>query len=186
VVCILAVELYNLFPHLKHHFLSIPLAFLKKISLVPVVFTMAARSLSLWNRIHSVTINAKKTGAIFSIDTDQEIIKDHGVEVQGLYMCLLSCALGHAYFNTNRMQFIVSISKALNKKPVGDVNAKKPDAKKANPFLPCEPDLFVQEICGTHNLVLNKFNVVDYHLILATVDFQHQSEPLNAKDFTAL
>lgn len=46
--------------------------------------------------------------------------------------------------------------------------------------------MFVEEILGTHNLVLNKFNVVDHHLILATTDFQHQSEPLNAKDLAAL
>jgi len=123
---------------------------------------MAVRSLSLWDKVRSVTQKAKSVGGIFTIDTDQEIIKDHGVE------------------------FIISISKALNKKPAGDISQKKPDAKTFNPFLPCDPDLLVQEICGTHNLVLNKFNVVDYHLILATVDFQLQSEPLNVKDLTAL
>jgi len=85
-----------------------------------------------------------------------------------------------------RYKFIISVSTALNKKPAGEVNATKSAEIKRNPFLPPEPDLFVEEILGTHNLVLNKFNVVDHHLILATKDFQHQSEPLNSKDFAAL
>jgi len=115
----------------------------------------------LWEKVASTSIQAKRAGAIISIDTTQEFIKDHGIK------------------------FIVSVSKALNKKPIGDVTAPTKSEVKKNPFLPCEPDLFVQEINGTHNLVLNKFNVVENHVILATVDFQRQSEPLNEQDFAA-
>jgi len=34
--------------------------------------------------------------------------------------------------------------------------------------------------------LLNKYNVVDYHLILATEDFQPQTDPLTESDFAAL
>jgi ATP adenylyltransferase/5',5'''-P-1,P-4-tetraphosphate phosphorylase II len=55
-----------------------------------------------------------------------------------------------------------------------------------NPFLPYDPTMFVAEINGTHNLLLNKYNVVDYHMVLATKDFQPQTDPLNEIDLAAL
>lgn len=83
------------------------------------------------------------------------------------------------------VKFIISVAKSLEKKPVADVSAKQ-HVVTENPFLPCEPDLFVCTVMDTHNLVLNKFNVVDHHLILATKDFEPQSEGLKLKDMTAL
>eukprot|EP01133_Synstelium_polycarpum_P017682 gene17682-21081_t len=55
-----------------------------------------------------------------------------------------------------------------------------------DPFSPCDKDLFVCDLFGTHNLVLNKFNVSTYHSIIATTDFQDQTERLNQKDFRAI
>ncbi|CAI5711185.1 hypothetical protein KXD40_001498 [Peronospora effusa] len=49
-----------------------------------------------------------------------------------------------------------------------------------------EQDLFVTQLHGTHNLVLNKFSIVDEHVVLATVEFAPQEEPLRATDFRAM
>jgi ATP adenylyltransferase len=55
-----------------------------------------------------------------------------------------------------------------------------------NPFLPPEPELTVGEISATHLAVLNKFNVVQHHLLIVTRDFEHQETLLTQADFEAL
>ena len=55
-----------------------------------------------------------------------------------------------------------------------------------NPFLPYDADLFVADITDTHVALLNKFNVVDLHLLLVTRDFVDQESPLEHADFLAL
>jgi ATP adenylyltransferase len=54
-----------------------------------------------------------------------------------------------------------------------------------NPFLPPEPELFVADLSETHLCVLNKFNVVDHHLVIVTRAFEHQDTPLTERDFEA-
>lgn len=49
-----------------------------------------------------------------------------------------------------------------------------------------EQDLFVTQLHGTHNLVLNKFNVADEHVVLPTIEFAPQEQPLDAADFRAM
>ncbi|RLN38043.1 hypothetical protein BBJ28_00001089 [Nothophytophthora sp. Chile5] len=49
-----------------------------------------------------------------------------------------------------------------------------------------EEELFVTRLHDSHNLVLNKFNVVDEHVVLPTIEFAPQEEPLTAADFRAL
>jgi len=55
-----------------------------------------------------------------------------------------------------------------------------------NPFLPYEKNLFVSDVLETHLCVLNKFNVVDDHLLIITRDFEDQESLLNQQDFLAL
>ena len=55
-----------------------------------------------------------------------------------------------------------------------------------NPFLPPEPALTVGPISDTHVCVLNKFNVVDLHLLFVTCAYEDQQEPLTLADFDAL
>jgi ATP adenylyltransferase len=55
-----------------------------------------------------------------------------------------------------------------------------------NPFLPPEPELTVADITPTHLAVLNKFNVVENHLLIVTRDFEHQEHLLTLEDFNAL
>lgn len=54
-----------------------------------------------------------------------------------------------------------------------------------NPFLPYDEDLFVASASDSHVALLNKFNVVDHHLLLVTRVFEEQSSPLTLADFQA-
>lgn len=56
----------------------------------------------------------------------------------------------------------------------------------ANPFLPPEPDLLVAQVSASHVAVLNKFNVMERHLLLVTRRFVHQETWLAREDFEAL
>jgi len=56
----------------------------------------------------------------------------------------------------------------------------------ADPFLRPEKDLTVADITDTHVAVLNKFNVVDHHLLIVTRRFEDQDSLLTLLDFEAL
>jgi ATP adenylyltransferase len=55
-----------------------------------------------------------------------------------------------------------------------------------NPFLPYDEQLFVADIPPRHVCLLNKFNVVQRHLLLITREFRPQTSLLDWEDFTAL
>lgn len=55
-----------------------------------------------------------------------------------------------------------------------------------NPFLPPEPELTVAELGAAHLVVLNKFPVIDRHLLIVTRAFEDQRAPLTQADFDAL
>ena len=55
-----------------------------------------------------------------------------------------------------------------------------------DPFLPYEPEMFVADISPTHVCLLNKFNVIDHHLLVVTRAFEEQDAAINAADFAAL
>jgi ATP adenylyltransferase len=77
--------------------------------------------------------------------------------------------------------FQVRILESLARKE----KAKTPPLN-ANPFLPYDPDLFVAPISPTHIALLNKFNVVEHHLLLVTRTFEDQRCQLTQKDCEAL
>lgn len=56
----------------------------------------------------------------------------------------------------------------------------------ANPFLPYETDLFVTHLSDTHLCLLNKFNIVDHHVLIVTRSFEKQEAPLTLKNFEAV
>jgi sulfate adenylyltransferase (ADP) / ATP adenylyltransferase len=103
-----------------------------------------------------VTEAALRTGALRPIQTEQQWIEQDGV------------------------RFLVRMVSSLARK-----RRVKPD-KAANPFLPYDPALFVAEISDTHVCLLNKFNVIDRHLLIVTRDFQDQETLLSVADFEAL
>jgi ATP adenylyltransferase len=56
----------------------------------------------------------------------------------------------------------------------------------ASPFLPIDPELFVADVSDTHFAVLNKFPVVERHLLVVTRAFDEQEDYLGRADFEAL
>ena len=112
---------------------------------------------TLWPALLERTAYARKRGAILSIPTQPEEIEQSGVAFQ------------------------VRVISALATKPIAI--AAQPNA---NPFLPYDPDLFVAEVSPTHVALLNKFNVVDHHLVIVTRSFEPQEALLTREDCAAL
>lgn len=54
-----------------------------------------------------------------------------------------------------------------------------------NPFLPYDEDLWVQHLSDSHTLLLNKFNLVDHHVLVVTRAFESQDDALTAADLVA-
>jgi ATP adenylyltransferase len=119
---------------------------------------------TLWNRIVATTEQARASGALLPIATNEAYIDDNGI------------------------RFFVRVLAGLRRK---DEARKKQESdskagKSINPFLPPEPELTVGEITETHTAVLNKFNVVEHHLLVITKQFEDQEVLLTPGDFEAL
>lgn len=112
---------------------------------------------TLWPALLERTTHARRSGAIESIPTTTEVIEQ------------------------DRVAFQVRVVAALEKKE--EAKAGQPSA---NPFLPYDPDLFVADISTTHVALLNKFNVVEHHLLIVTRSFEEQQSQLTQKDCEAL
>jgi ATP adenylyltransferase len=125
---------------------------------------MDFRQGTLWQSILTATDRALRTGALLPITTEYTFIEDRGA------------------------RFFVRVLASIRRK---DEERKKQDAreaegKKANPFLTPEKDLFVADVSDTHLAILNKFNVVDHHLLIVTRRFEDQETLLTVNDFEAL
>lgn len=119
---------------------------------------------TLWQKILRTTDYALRTGAQLPIPTDYEFVEDGDV------------------------RFFVRIVTSLQRK---DEERKKQQealmsGTKVNPFLPYDEKLFVTDISETHIALLNKYNVVDHHLLIITRHFEDQESMLTLQDFEAL
>lgn len=120
---------------------------------------------TLWTSVKERTEHALQCGALLSIPTEFEFVEQDGV------------------------RFLVRILSNLNRKKADKKKQEKQFAtsgQEFNPFLPYEEDLFVADISDTHVCILNKFNVVDYHLLIITRGFEEQESLLTLEDFTAM
>ncbi|MEM7593265.1 MAG: phosphorylase [Cyanobacteria bacterium P01_A01_bin.83] len=120
---------------------------------------------TLWSQTTARTKTARESGALKSIETEYHLIQQR--EIAFIVRTLSNLALKEAARAKQSQQ-----------------EAK--NGKRVDPFLPYEPDLFVGDISSTHICLLNKFNVVDNHLLIVTRDYQEQTDLLNLQDFTAL
>lgn len=118
----------------------------------------------LWEQICQQTAHALQCGALQPIDTDFDFVEQDG------------------------MRFLVRILANLvrKEKAKADQTQQTAKGKPFNPFLPYEPDLFVTDISATHLCLLNKYNVVDHHILIVTRAFEHQDSWLTWTDFQAL
>jgi ATP adenylyltransferase len=118
---------------------------------------------TLWTRIKKTTEQAVESGALLPIRTHQAIIEEEGI------------------------RFLVRVLESLKRKDEARKNQDRaPEQAKANPFLPPEPALSVGPVSDTHMAVLNKYNVVEYHLLIVTREFEEQTMLLTPQDFEAL
>ena len=119
---------------------------------------------TLWQQILRTTQQALKSGALRSFPTDQAFIEDDGI------------------------RFFVRILKTLEEKAAARVQQDENAGAGRNidPFLPPERDLTVADVTDTHIAVLNKYNVVDHHLLIITRHYEDQRTLLTLRDFEAL
>jgi ATP adenylyltransferase len=74
---------------------------------------------------------------------------------------------------------------------LGNVNLKLADpttsapAGENNPFLPHDPNLFVAELTESHICLLNKYPIIEGHLLIVTRAFEAQETLLTLEDFEA-
>ncbi len=117
---------------------------------------------TLWDTLTRATVDALDSGALRSIPTEYEFVEDAGV------------------------RFLVRVVTNLARKRYAKVESGGGGGKRSNPFLPYDPEMYVADASETHVCLLNKFNVVDHHLLIVTREFEHQQSPLNRADFEAL
>ena len=111
--------------------------------------------------VDEATRRALADGALFPIETEQARITDAGVS------------------------FLVRVVASLKHKEAGrraTGGQRGPD----NPFLPPAPVLTVAEVSNRHLAVLNKFTVLERHLLIVTRAFEPQETLLSPGDLRAL
>lgn len=64
--------------------------------------------------------------------------------------------------------------------------ARQPKSKPGNPFVDPEPDLFVADVSDTHMALLNKYHVIESHLLVVTKGYVDQTVLLGKEDFAAV
>ncbi len=115
----------------------------------------------LRTRAREVSTRALERGALQPIATRATTIRDDGID------------------------FAVRILENIGRKDrAAEPNA--PGNPRRNPFLPYDPELFVADVGPDHVALLNKFNVVDEHLLIVTRHFEPQEAWLTPENFAAL
>jgi ATP adenylyltransferase len=115
---------------------------------------------TFWRAVAETTTAALASGALQPISTTSRVIRvieDGGV------------------------RFLTRVVENLERKRVDAI--RKPDG--FDPFAEPEKELFVADVSDTHLAVLNKFNVVDQHVLLVTRAFEEQESLLTLEDFEA-
>jgi ATP adenylyltransferase len=120
---------------------------------------------TLWAKVTERTEKALNCGALHFFPTECEFVEQGGVN------------------------FLVRILPQLARKDEAKKKQDKESAtstKEFNPFLPYEEDLFVADISDTHLCLLNKFSIVEHHLLIVTRAFEEQETWLTLQDFEAM
>lgn len=112
--------------------------------------------------VERVTQTALDSGALQSIDTRYEQITESGTP------------------------FLLRTLNTLQRKDEAASRLKKAGDTRHNPFKPYDEALYVRDLGEHHVCLLNKFNVVDKHLLVVTREHESQQDKINKKDFNAL
>ena len=127
--------------------------------------TLLLKPGTLWHQAMARTEYARQTGDLKSIETEYQLIKQ------------------------DEIFFVVRSLSNIARKEKANAQQKLQEAKTGkciDPFLPYNKNLFVCDISSSHLCLLNKFNIVDGHLLIVTRDFEEQEDLINIHDFAAL
>lgn len=117
---------------------------------------------TLWTKVRAQHELALELGALKPFATTYDWVEDGGV------------------------RFLVRILANIKRKENAKKQQKQKQKENFNPFLPYEQDLFVADLSPTHLVLLNKFNVMDHHILMVTREFESQESLLTEADFQAL
>ncbi len=120
---------------------------------------------TLWKKTVEKTEQALKMGALWPINTKSMFINERGI----------------AFI----IRIVTNLARKEMQKRMNDTNSAG-ENKSPNPFLPYEPEMFVSDISDTHICLLNKYHVIEHHLLIVTREFEDQEMLLNRRDFEAI
>jgi len=113
--------------------------------------------LNVWDEVRRRSASAHASGAMYRIESEPFMVQDHGVD------------------------FAVRLATDYASQA-----ARQPKPKPGNPFAEPEPDLLVGDVSDTHRALLNKYHVIENHLLVVTRQFVAQEVLLDLADFEAL
>jgi ATP adenylyltransferase len=119
---------------------------------------------TLWLRAAEVGERARRSGALLPIPTRDAFIEEAGIGF--LVRLVAPRGRGHRVFRE-------TTERAAAEAP-------------PNPFLPYEEELWVATISATHVALLNKYPVIEDHLLIVTRGFEEQESLLGEADLRAL
>jgi len=111
----------------------------------------------LWARVRERSAAAHASGVMYRIESEPLFVEDGGVEF------VVRRAID--YQRQLRVQ---------------------PKSRSKTPFADPEPELFVADLSPTHYALLNKYHVIENHLLAVTREFVDQEVLLDRADFEAL
>lgn len=126
---------------------------------VVTVFIDTPDGQALPERIVRAGDEARKAGALQPLSTYSGLIRERGVD------------------------FVVHVLEGLPRK-IEETGRQRQEER--NPFLPYERALYVADIGPDHVCILNKFPVVDRHVLIITREYEPQENLLTRRDFLAL
>jgi len=115
---------------------------------------------SLWRAVRRRTEAALASGALEPLESEVARVRQRGIP------------------------FVVRRVPALARRPSPGPAYRS--ASRTSPFLPPEPELVVADVSATHVCVLNKYPVIDHHVLVVTRELEDQQAPLTLRDFEAL
>lgn len=120
---------------------------------------------TLWAKVSGRMQEALHSGALQFLPTESAFVEQGGIN-----------------FLVRLLPQLIRKDEAKKKQDEEAVNS----GKEFNPFLPYEEDLFVADVSDTHLCLLNKYSIVDHHILIITRAFEEQETLLTLQDFEAM
>ena len=114
-------------------------------------------STDLWDLVQRRAASAHASGAMYRIESEAHLVREAGVD------------------------FVVRVATDFAAQV-----ARQPRSKPGNPFAEPEAELVLADVSPTHVALLNKYHVIESHLLIVTRSFVDQNVLLDIADFEAL